>query len=113
LQEEARRALQGLFKGKTDTLAAYDNTDAGIGGGKSGGGKKGTGGGGGGGSGGKRWQLPDWSEWSRSFSSRAASGLKLFLAFVGFIGAQILDQMGYIPANQICFDLVTYRFCTF
>ena len=83
LQEEARKALQGLFKGQSDTLAAYDPTETGGGGGKGGGGKKGTGGGG---SGGPKWQPPDWSEWGRSLSRRASSGLKIFLALIGFIG---------------------------
>jgi len=96
LQEEARKALQGLFKGKADTLAAYDPTEAGGGGGKGGGGKKGTGGGG---DGGKRWQAPDWREWWGNLSRRAASGLKVFLAVLGFIGtsanASFIHTHGY------------------
>ena len=82
VQEEARKALEGLFQGKKDTLAVYD-VDSGSGGGSRGGKNKFTGGGGDGGRGG---QFPDWREWSSTQWKKLGRSLRAVTAVVGFVG---------------------------
>ena len=64
LQEAARRALQDMFKGQKDVLAAYDPGEAVS---TSGGGPGGSSGGRGGGI---SWR-PNWREWGDGFWRRA------------------------------------------
>ena len=84
-QDEARKALQGIFKGQKDLLAAYD-ADSGSGGNGKGGGKKFTGGGGGPGNGGSGWQMPDFRSWIINAWKRLGRSLRALLAVFGFVG---------------------------
>ena len=84
VQEEARKALQGLFQGKKDLLAAYD-PGLGSGGAGRGGGKKGTGGSGDEGKG-SNWQGPEWRNWSFRLWKRIGHSLRALLAVLGFVG---------------------------
>ena len=88
MQEEARKALQGLFQGKKDLLAAYD-PDSGSGGAGKGGGKKVTGGSGAGDSG---WQSPDWRDWSIQLRKRLSRSIRFLSAMFGFIGTLLQES---------------------
>ena len=87
-QEDARKQLQNMFKGREDVLAAYDAAPPGGGTGGSGGG--GSGGGGG------NWRDFDWREWGRQAWQRLRSSLKGFATVVGaallFAGVLILGR---------------------
>lgn len=83
MQAEARKALEGLFKGKKDSLAANDVGSGSGGGGAKGSNRKYTGGGGDSSSGG---QGPDWREWSSNQWKRLGRTLRALTAITGFIG---------------------------
>lgn len=89
MQEEARRALQGLFKDKKDSLAAFDISpgyEGGGGGGARGKGKKSTGGGDNGKGG---WQAPDWKHLGLNAWRRLGKSFRAILAILAFIGTAL------------------------
>lgn len=79
-QDAARRTLEGMFKGRKDVLASFDN--AGGGRGQGGDGRKGTGGSGGGGG----WKPPNWGELGGRFGRGAGGAGKALMAILAFVG---------------------------
>ena len=82
-QDAARRALEQMFKGKGDSLAAFDPDSTGGG---PGGGKRTGGGGGGGGSG---WSMPDWRGWFSGFWGRFGELGKALQAILAFAAVML------------------------
>lgn len=89
LQDAARKALEGMFKGKKDVLASFDTGGSDGGGGSRGPRRKGTGGGGEGFRGGG-WQLPNWRQMAAAGGRRIAGGTKSVFALLGFVGEALL-----------------------